>query len=93
MYGLPWAILLAQELLEERVGRRGYYQSEYTPGIWLHKNSSILFFLCVDDFEVKYVREEYKKHLLDSLNQHYKVTIENKGTRYLGITLEWDYKN
>ena len=39
------------------------------------------------------MREEDNKHLLDSLNQHYKVTIDDKGTRYLGITLEWDYNN
>ena len=39
------------------------------------------------------MKEEDKKHLLDSLNQNYKVTIDDKGIQYLGITLEWDYKN
>ena len=47
----------------------------------------------MDDLGVKTLREEDKKHLLDSLNQRYKVTIDNEGTRYLRITLEWDYKN
>ncbi|KAL7525864.1 hypothetical protein ACHAXR_001194, partial [Thalassiosira sp. AJA248-18] len=37
MYGLPQSGLLAKELLEERLGKRGYYQSQYTPGLWLHK--------------------------------------------------------
>ena len=58
MHGLPQNELLVQELLEERVGKHGYYQTEYTPGLWLHKTRTIAFSLCVDDFEVKYVKEE-----------------------------------
>ena len=30
---------------------------------------------------------------MDIINQHYKFTVDNKGTQYLGITLEWDYNN
>ena len=33
MHGLPQNELLVQELLEERVGKHGYYQTEYTPGL------------------------------------------------------------
>ena len=47
----------------------------------------------MEDFGVKYVREEDTKRLLEILNQHYKVTVEKKGTGYLGIYLDWDYKN
>ena len=92
MCGLTQYVLLEQKLLEERVGKHGYYQSEYTPVLWIHKTRSIAFSLCVENFGVKYTREEYKKHLLDSLNQHYKVTVDGEGTQYLGITLEWYYK-
>ena len=88
MYGLPQSRLLEQELLQERSGKCGYYQSEHTPGLWIHKTRSIAFSLCVDEFGVKYVREEDNNHLLDSLNQHYRVTVDDKGTLYLGITLE-----
>ena len=93
IYGLPQSGLLAQKLLGERVGRRGYYQGEYTPGLWIHKICLIELSLCVEDFGVEYVNEEDKKHLLDSLNQPYKVTVDNKGMQYLGITLEWYIKN
>ena len=82
-----------KELLKERVCKCGYYQREYTLGRWLHKNCSIVFSLCVDNFGVKYTKEEDKKHLLDRLNKHYKVTADYKGTQYLGINLERDYKN
>ena len=93
MYGLPQSGLLSQELLEKRLGKKGYYQSQYTPGLWLHKTRDIAFTLYVDDFGVKYVKEEDKQHLLDSLREDYDITVNNAGTRYLGITLEWDYTN
>ena len=52
MYGLPQSELLAQELIEEMGGKRGYYQSEYTQGRWLQKTRIIAFYLCVDNFGV-----------------------------------------
>ena len=36
MYGLPQARILAQDLLEKRLKNKGYYQSMYTPGLWLY---------------------------------------------------------
>ena len=48
--GLPQSRILAQELLEERVSKHGYYQSEYTLGLWLHKTRLIELSLCVDNF-------------------------------------------
>ena len=65
IYGLPESGILAQKLLEERLATKGYYQSMYTPGLWLHKWRPISFSLCVDDFGVKYVGDEHKAHLLD----------------------------
>ena len=53
MYGLPQAGLLAQELLEKRLGEDGYYQSNFTPGLCLYESRPISFSLCVDDFGVK----------------------------------------
>ena len=45
MYGLPQAGLLAQELLEKRLGKHGYFQSTFTPGLWLHESRDIWFTL------------------------------------------------
>ena len=33
MYGLPQAGIIAQQLLEERLGKEGYFQSQFTPGL------------------------------------------------------------
>ena len=71
MYGLPQAGLLAQELLEQRLGKQGYTQSKVTPGFWTHSWRPISFILVVDDFEVKYVGKEHADHLVRVLKEHY----------------------
>ena len=51
-----------------------------------------MFALVVDDFGVKYVREEHAKHLLDILLANYGGVHEDWGsTKFCGITLKWDY--
>ena len=91
MYGLPHAGIIAQELLEERLNAKGYRQSNLCPGFWKHDTRPICFSLCVDDFGVKYVGEEHAIHLMDALKQDYAISHEWEGTRYLGLTIDWDY--
>ena len=50
MYGLPQAGLLANQLLEKRLNKRGYFQSKLVPGSWKHKWRPVQFTLVVDDF-------------------------------------------
>ena len=91
MYGLPQAGLLANELLEKRLNKHGYYQSKLVPGLWKHESRPIQFTLVVDDFGVKYIGREHAEHLKSVLEQHYKVTTDWTGERYIGIHLKWDY--
>ena len=91
MYGLPQAGILANELLEKRLNEHGYRQSKLVPGLWKHDWRPIQFTLVVDDFGVKYVGKEHALHLRDVLEKQYKVTKDWSGTRYIGITLDWDY--
>jgi hypothetical protein len=92
MYGLPQSGLLANELLEKRLNKRGYHQSKLVPGLWKHEWRPVQFTLVVDDFGVKYVGKEHAQHLKKTLEENYTVTTEWDGTRYIGITLDWDYK-
>ena len=92
MYGLPQAGLLANELLEKRLNKRGYHQSKLVPGLWKHKWQPIQFTLVVDDFGVKYVGKEHALHLKATLEDNYGVTTEWDGKQYIGITLDWDYE-
>ena len=91
MYGLPQAGLLAQNQLTERLNKAGYRQSETTPGFWKHQWRPISFALVVDDFGVKYVGVEHAKHLISVLQEHYEIDVDWDGTRFIGLTLDWDY--
>ena len=45
----------------------------------------------MDDFGVKYVGKEHATHLKDTLEEHYEISTDWEGTKYIGITLDWDY--
>ena len=87
MYGLPQAGLLAQELLEKRLAKHGYYQSNIVPGLWKHKTRKIVFTLVVDDFGIKYVNKSDAEHLMAVLKKDYEVTEDWNGERYIGMHL------
>ena len=92
MYGLPQAGIIAQELLEKRLNKHGYFQFKTTPGLWTHKWRPICFTLVVDGFGIKYVGREHAEHLLSVIEADYECKAECDGGRYLGLTLDWDYE-
>ncbi len=63
------------------------------PGLWKQDTRPIQFTLVVDNFGVKYVSEKHANHLKQALDEHYKLTCDWAGTRYIGITLDWNYTN
>jgi hypothetical protein len=71
----------------------GNYPARHTPGLWLQKTRPIDFSLIVDDFAVKYVKNENAEHLRNALLHSYELTTDWGGTFYSGMTLKWDYKN
>jgi hypothetical protein len=79
VYSLPQAGILAQQLLKERLNKYGYPQSK--------------FMLVVDDFGVKCEGKEHAMHLIKILKQNYKISGEWLGTKYIGISFDWDYNN
>jgi hypothetical protein len=50
------------------------------------------FTLVVDNFGVKYTQQEDVDNLKATLKCNYTVTADWTGKRYIGITLDWDYK-
>ena len=91
MYGLPQAGILAQQLLEQRLNKHGYVQNQAVPGLWTHKTRPISFTLVVDDFGIKYVGREHAMHLIQILKEHYEISEDWKGAKFIGLTLDWDY--
>ena len=92
MYVLPQAGLLANEILEKRLKKRGYWQSKLVPGFWTHDWRPFQFTIFVNGFGVKYVGEEHAIYLKNTIEENYTVTTEWDGWIYIGITLDWDYK-
>ena len=91
IYGLPQAALLAKQRLDELLAAHGYLE---TPTLCLYKHVSrpIMFTLVVDDFGIKSHGQEHLDHLLNTLRSIYTIKTGD-GTKYLGLTLEWDYKH
>ena len=93
MYGLPQTGIILQELLEKRLKKAGYTQSKLSPGYWKHEWCFISFTLVVDDVGIKYIGKECVMHLIRVLKEHYEVKEDWEGEQYLGITIDWEYKN
>ena len=92
MYGLPQAGIIAQELLQERLAKVGYHQSQIIPGLWTHKTRNICFTLVVNDFAIKYTKKEDAQHLIDALEKDYTISTDWDVTKYIGLTIDWDYE-
>jgi hypothetical protein len=67
MYGLPQAGLLANTLLSKRLIKAGYYQCQFTSGLWRHVWQPTTFALVVDDFGIKVVGDTHANHLVNTI--------------------------
>ena len=77
---------------ERNFNLTGYYEVAHTPGLWNHVTRPVQFSLVVDDFSVKYVGKENAEHLINAIKtEGYKLSIDWEGTKYCGITLDWNY--
>ena len=93
MYGLPQSGTQATELLEKKLNKNCYKQIKFVPGLWKHECRPVKFMVVVDNFGVKYVWGKHAFHFKQTLEEHYKFKTEWYGTRYIVITLDWDYRH
>jgi hypothetical protein len=92
MYSLPQAGIQANNLLEQRLSVKGYYQCQHTPGLWCHMWRTITFYLVVDNFGIKVTDIANFHHLKRAPKENYKVAVEWTGLLFCGVKLTWDYK-
>jgi len=70
----------------------GYAQQvPHALGIWTHESRPICFYLCVDDFGIKYFNKDDAQHPLSSLQNRYTVTRDWHGRNFCGLTIDWNY--
>lgn len=91
MYGLPQAGKLAYEQLKTHLAKYDFHPARFTPGLWKHKTRPIQFCLVVDDFGVKYTRKQDAEYLIAALRDCYTLYEDWSGSKYIGISLQWDY--
>ena len=91
MYGLPQPGFLANKLLNKRLSKHVYYPVQYTPELWKHTWHPVTVSLVVDGFGVKYTVKDHALHLINALENDYKLALGWQGKTYCGITLEWNY--
>lgn len=75
------------------MAKHGYWQSQIVLGLWKHDNTATTFTLVVDYFGIKFLNTDDTKHLVKALQQYYKIMIDWTGTKYIGLTFDWDYTN
>jgi hypothetical protein len=90
IYGLPQAGKLAQDRLIAHLAKHGYHQVPLTPCLFKYDTNSIAFTFVVDDFGIKFAKKEDAKHLLDTLRQLYTTTLDESGSKYVGLTIKHD---
>jgi hypothetical protein len=91
MPGLKQAGCIANERLVKHLAPYGYSPVPFTPSLWRHSSRPVTFSLVVDYFGIKYVGREHLEHLLSALRDQYEITTDETGSKFLGLTLDWDY--
>ena len=90
IYGLPQTRLLFTRTPGTKVAMSGYTWSKHSLGLWTHNRRSIQFCLIVDKFGVKYIGKENIEHLKWILKQHYELSTDWMGAKYVRLMIEWD---
>ena len=87
MYGLPHSGKIVNDKLKLHLARFGYEPAPITPDLWRHQTSPLQFPLVVDDFGIKYERQEDITHILDALKMIYKISEDWDGKLYYDLNL------
>ena len=65
----------------------------HTSALWRHIFCPVQFTLVVDYFGVNCFGVEQLQSQVESLNKLYEIVLDPTGSKYCGITMEWDYEN
>ena len=90
-YGLKQAAVLAYNQLVRNLKPHGYVPCPFTAGLWKHTTCKTMFCLCVDNFGVKSFSDLDKQHFLSTLRKYYNILVDDTGSNYLGLTINWNY--
>jgi hypothetical protein len=89
MYGLAMSGKLCKIDLVALLLKWGFHETA-TPCLFRHATRNITFCLVVDDFGVKYDKQEDLDYLVSCLSDKYHVKVHPVGTKYLGFTIDYN---
>ena len=84
-YGLKQGGKIAHDDLVDHLRKHGYVRSGSTDGLFEHITRQISFTLVVDDFGIKYERQEDVDHLLKIMRLKYTFKVDMEAKQYIGI--------
>ena len=88
MYGHPQAGLLAQQLPEKRLNKKGYSQSTFVPRLWTHTWRPIPFNIYAENVDVKYTGKEHTNHLIVTLEETHTISYNWSVSKYLDMGID-----
>jgi hypothetical protein len=91
MYGHPVAGLLSNKHLLKTIEKAGYYEDSRVPCLLKHETRSTIGAIVVDDIGLKVRCKDDVMHLVNAIEKVWKVKINWKGDKYVGMDLKWDY--
>jgi hypothetical protein len=91
-YGLKQSGRIAHDDLVAHLKKFGYVKAKRTEGLFVHKTRNISFTLVVDDFGIKFNKQEDLEHLTAAIREKYPLKVDYDGKQYVGITLDWNYE-
>jgi hypothetical protein len=94
MYGLKQSGRICRMGLVKQLAKHGYHADATTPTIFSHDTRPTSFELVVDDFAVKYkpLNEGDLDHFLAALKEKYRIKVDMAASKFIGITLAWQYE-
>ena len=87
MYGLKQAAIHAYQQLQKNLESYRYLHIPNTVEMWKHIHKPVQSCLCADDFDVKYTNKEDAIHLLEALQEKYKMTVDWEGKTIADLLL------
>ena len=82
---------LSQDLLQKRLRKQGYNNTERNPTLFRHKSRQVSFILATDDFYIKYFIDADLDHLhLTTLQKDYLTKIDLTGQHFIGFHIDYD---
>ena len=91
LYGLKDAGALSKAKLDKILLAAGYSENKIVPCLYKHATNGVSFVLVVDDFAVKYLKDDSLHHLVKTLKDAgYELSVDLKASKFCGLDIKYN---